>query len=116
MCRNDKDVKGTGEKSSEESMRMKDELHEQEEQPCFEHVTVKEEPSFDESMPIKEEMSCQIKEEPYLEDEQSLMSPGEDESTADVYSVEKQDEHVYSVEKQDGEEEEMNGGKNLHHR
>jgi hypothetical protein len=105
---------------------MKDELHEQEEQPCFEHVTVKEEPSFEESIPIKQEISCQIKEESYLEDEQPLMSPGEEESTADVYSVEKQDghvysvekqgEHVYSVEKQDKQEEEMNMGKNLHHR
>jgi hypothetical protein len=106
LCRHDKAVKGTGDNSSEESTLMKDELHEQEEQPCFEHVTVKEEPSFEERMPIKEEMSCQIKEEPYLEDEQLLMSPGEEESTADVYSVEKQD----------GQEEEMNGGKNLHHR
>jgi hypothetical protein len=112
LCRNDKAVKGTGENSSEESMRMK----EQEEQPCFEHETVKEEPSFDESMPIKQEMSCQIKEEPELEDEQPLMSSGENESTADVYKEEKQDEHVYSVEKQDEQEEEMNGGKKLHHR
>ena len=116
MCRHDKAVKGTGEHSSEECTRMNDRLHEQEEQPCFEHVIVKEEPSFDESMPIKQEISCQIKEEPELEDEQPLMSPGEDESTADAYSVEKQDEHVYSVEKQDGQEEERNGGKNLHHR
>jgi hypothetical protein len=107
LCRRDK---------TEESTQMKDELHEQEEQPCFEHVTVKEEPSFDESKPIKQEMSCQIKEEPELEDEQSLVSPCEDESTADVYSVEKQDEHVYSVEKQDEQEEEMNVGKSLHHR
>jgi hypothetical protein len=90
---------------------MNNELHEQEEPPCFEHVTVKEELSFEERMPIKQEMSCQIKEEPYLEDEQPSMSPGEDESTADVYSVEKQDEHVYSVEKQGGQEEEMNGVK-----
>ncbi len=116
MCRNDKAVKGTGEHSSEESTRLKDELRTQEEQPCFEHVTVKEEPSFEERMPIKEEMSCQIKEEPELEDEQPSLSPGEEESTADVYSVEKQEEHVYSVEKQDGQEEEVNGGKNLHHR
>ncbi len=116
MCRNDKAVKGTEEHSSEESTRMKDELHEQEEQPCFEHVTVKEELSFDESVQIKQEMSCQIKEEPDQEDEQPSMSSGEDESIADVYSVEKLDEHVYSVEKQDGQEEERNGGKNLHHR
>jgi hypothetical protein len=95
---------------------MKDELHEQEDQPCFEHVTVKEEPSFEESVPIKQEMSCQIKEEPELEDEQPSMSPGDDESTADVYSVEKQDEHVYSVERQDEQEEVVNGGKKLHHR
>ncbi len=106
LCRNDKDVKGTGEHSSEESTKMKDEPHEQEEQPCFEHVTVKEEPSFDESMPIKQEMSCHIKEETELEDEQPSMSSGEDKSTSDVYSVEKQDE----------QEKEVNGGKNLHHR
>jgi hypothetical protein len=116
LCRNDKALKGTEEHSSEESIRMKDELHEQEEQLCFERVTVKEEPSFEESVQIKQEMSCHIKEEPELEDEQPLMSPGEDESTSDVYSVEKQDGHVYSVEKQDEQEEEVNGGKNLHHR
>jgi hypothetical protein len=64
------------------------------ERPSFEHVTVKEELSFDDSMLIKEEMSCQIKEEPEVqmkeepssEDEQHLMSAVKEESGSDEFA------------------------------
>jgi hypothetical protein len=69
------------------------ELRVQDERPTFEHVTVKEEVSFDDSLLIKEEMSCQIKEEPDVqmkeepssEDEQPLMSAVKEESGSDEF-------------------------------
>ncbi len=78
---------------SEENMPEAVELRVQEEQPSFEHVTVKEEHSFDDSMLIKEEMSCQIKEEPEAQmkeepssdDEQPLMSAVKEESGSDEF-------------------------------
>ncbi len=78
---------------SEENMPEKVELRVQEERPSFEHVTVKEEHSFDDSMLIKEEMSCQIKEEPEVQmkeepssdDEQLLMSAVKEESGSDEF-------------------------------
>jgi hypothetical protein len=41
----------------------------QEERPSFEHVTVMEDPSFNENMMVKEEMFMRLKEEPENEDE-----------------------------------------------
>ncbi len=66
----------------------------QDEWPSFEHVTVKEEHSFDDSLLIKEEISCQIKEEPEVqmkeepssEDEQHLMSAVKEESGSDEFA------------------------------
>jgi hypothetical protein len=73
---------------------MPEEVDIQEERPSFEHVTVKEEHSFDDSLLIKEEISCQIKEEPDVqmkeepssEDEQPLMSAVKEESGSDEFS------------------------------
>jgi hypothetical protein len=67
--------------------------HVQDERPTFEHVTIKEEHSFDDSLLIKEEMSSQIKEEPEVqmkeepssEDEQPLMSAVKEESGSDEF-------------------------------
>jgi hypothetical protein len=78
---------------SEENMPEKVDPHVPEERPSFEHVTVKEEHSFDNSMLIKEEMSCQIKEEPEVqmkeepssEDEQPLMSAVKEKSGSDEF-------------------------------
>jgi hypothetical protein len=58
-------------------------------QPCFEHVTIKEEPSINEK--VKDKMSLQMKEEPEREDEQFLMSSAVEESASDEYDVDKQD-------------------------
>ncbi len=67
---------------------MINELHEQEEQLHFEHVTVKEEPSFDESTLIKEEVDpVQTKEELDSDDEQPFMSPVTEESALDKNRV-----------------------------
>ena len=67
---------------------MNNELHEQEEQPHFEHVTVKEEPSFNESTPIKEEVDpVQTKVELESDDEQPVMSPVTEESALDKNRV-----------------------------
>ncbi len=63
----------------------------QEEQPSFEHVTVMEDPSFNENMTVKEEMFMQMKEEPENEDEQPLMSSALEESASDDYDVERPD-------------------------
>ncbi len=76
---------------SEENMLEKVDPRVQEERPSFEHVTVKEEVSFDDSLLIKEEMSCQIKvepevqmkEEPSSEDKQPLLSAVKEESGSD---------------------------------
>jgi hypothetical protein len=69
----------------------KAELIMQEEQPSFEHVTVMEDPSFNENMTVKEEMFMQMKEEPENEDEQPLMSSALEESASDDYDVERPD-------------------------
>ncbi len=67
---------------------MNNELHELEEQPHFEHVTVKEEPSFNESTLIKEEVDpVQTKEELDSDDEQPFMSPVTEESALDKNRV-----------------------------
>ena len=67
---------------------MNNELHEQEKQPHFEHVTVKEEPSFNESTLIKEEVDpVQMKEELDSDDEQPFMSPVTEESALDKNRV-----------------------------
>jgi hypothetical protein len=67
---------------------MNNELHEQEEQPHFEHVTVKEEPSFNESTLIKEEMDpVQMKEELDSDNEQPFMSPVREEAALDKNRV-----------------------------
>jgi len=67
---------------------MNNELHEQEEQPHFEHVAVKEEPSFNESTLIKEEVDpVQMKEELDSDDEQPFMSPVTEESALDKNRV-----------------------------
>jgi len=70
---------------SEESALKKSEVA----QPCFEHVTIKEEPSINEK--VKDEMSLQMKEEPESEDEQFLMSSAVEESASDEYDVDKPD-------------------------
>jgi hypothetical protein len=76
----------TEEHPSGERRLMNNELHEQEEQPHFEHVTVKEEPSFNESTLIKEEVDpVQMKEELDSDDEQPFMSPVTEESALDKY-------------------------------
>jgi hypothetical protein len=69
----------------------KAELIMQEEQPSFEHVTVMEDPSFNENMTVKEETFMQMKEEPENEDEQPLMSSALEESASDDYDVERPD-------------------------
>jgi hypothetical protein len=69
----------------------KAELMMQEEQPSFEHVTVMEDPSFNENMTVKEEMFMETKEEPENEDEQPLMSSALAESASDDYDVERPD-------------------------
>ncbi len=58
-------------------------------QSCFEHVTIKEEPSINEK--VKDEMSLQMKEEPESEVEQFLMSSAVEESASDEYDVDKPD-------------------------
>jgi hypothetical protein len=63
----------------------------QEEQPSFEHVTVMEDPSFNENMTVKEEMFKQMKKEPENEDEQPLLSSALEESASDDYDVERPD-------------------------
>ena len=73
----------------------------QEEQPSFEHVTVMEDPSFNENMTVKEETFMQMKEEPENEDEKSLMSSALEESASDDYDVERPDK----------QEEQRNGEK-----
>jgi hypothetical protein len=70
---------------SEESALKKSEVA----QPCFEHVTIKEEPSINEK--VKDEMSLQMKEEPESEDDQFLMSSAVEESASDEYDVDKPD-------------------------
>ena len=70
---------------SEESALKKSQVA----QPCFEHVTIKEEPSINEK--VKDEMSLQMKEEPESEDKQFLMSSAVEESASDDYDVDKPD-------------------------
>jgi hypothetical protein len=70
---------------SEESALKKSQVA----QPCFEHVTIKEEPSINEK--VKDEMSLQMKEEPESEDDQFLMSSAVEESASDEYDVDKPD-------------------------
>ncbi len=66
----------------EERILVKDELQLQEEQPFIECMTVKMERPVDESRnTVKEEMSQQIKEEPYIENEEPSLSPALEEST-----------------------------------
>jgi len=78
----------TEEHPSGERRLMNNELHEQEEQPHFEHVAVKEEPSFNESTLIKEEVDpVQMKEELDSDDEQPFMSPVREESALDKNRV-----------------------------
>jgi len=78
----------TEEHPSGERRLMNNELHEQEEQPHFEHVAVKEEPSFNESTLIKEEVDpVQMKEELDSDDEQPFMSPVTEESALDKNRV-----------------------------
>ncbi len=80
-------VSMTEEHPSRERRLMSNELLEQEEQPHFEHVTVKEEPSFDETL-IKEEMDpVHMKEELDSDDEQPFVSPVTKESALNKNSV-----------------------------
>ncbi len=66
----------------EEGTLVKDELQLQEEQPFISCMTVKMERPLDESgNTVKEEMSQQIKEDPYIENEQPSLSPALEEST-----------------------------------
>jgi hypothetical protein len=86
FCSHENFVSMTVEHPSREKRLINNELHEQEEQSHFEHVTVKEEPSFNESTLIKEEMDpVQIKEELDSDDEQPFMSPVTEESSLDRY-------------------------------
>jgi hypothetical protein len=86
FCSHENFVSMTVEHPFGEKRLMNDELFEQEEQPHFEHVTVKEEPSFNESTLITEEMDpVQMKEELDSDDEQPFMSPVTEESSLDKY-------------------------------
>jgi hypothetical protein len=86
FCSHENFVSMTVEHPYGERRLMNDELYEQEEQPHFEHVTVKEEPSFNESTLITEEMDpVQMKEELDSDDEQPFMSPVTEESSPDKY-------------------------------
>jgi hypothetical protein len=78
----------TEEHPSEERRLAINEVHEQEEQSHFEHVTVKEEPSFDKSTLIKEEADpVQMEEEMDRDDAQFFVSTVTEESALDKNSV-----------------------------
>jgi len=69
-------------KDEQQRILVKNELQLQEEQPFIECMTVKMECPVDESRnTVKEEMSQQIKEEPYIENEGPSLSPALEEST-----------------------------------
>jgi hypothetical protein len=77
----------------EEKILVKDELQLQEEQPFIECMTVKMECPVDESRnTVKEELSQQIKDEPYIDNEQPSLSSALEESTLDLVECEVEDQ------------------------